>query len=199
MANILDDLGKKLSEAGKSTLAKTRELSSVSKLNSAIRAEERTQESLFTQLGKEYFNLRGEEVGGDFADIVREIRESRERSEELQAQINDIRGIRSCPECDAEVPLGAIFCNICGVKLPEYEAPEREGQQTTERCPGCGREVDEADKFCPTCGTKIERKEIETVENAETISAPEEEKTEDTASAPEGDVLQGEVVEEKEE
>ena len=196
MANILDDIGKKISEAGKSTLQKTREMSSVNKLNSAIRAEERTQESLFLQLGREFFNLQSEVAGGEFEDIVREIRESRERSAELQAQINDIRGIRACPECDAELPLGAIFCNNCGVKLPEYEAPEREGKQTTERCPGCGREVNEADKYCLTCGTKIEREEIETVENAETISAPEEAPAHDGDDAPQGEVLKGEVVDE---
>ncbi|MBR0093234.1 MAG: zinc ribbon domain-containing protein [Lachnospiraceae bacterium] len=196
MANILDDLGKKLSEAGKSTLAKTREMSSVSKLNSAIRAEERTQESLFMQLGKEYYTLHEDAVGGDFADIVREIRESKERSAELAEQINEIRGIRICPECGAEVPLGAIFCNICGVKLPEYEAPEREGKQVTERCPGCGREVHETDKFCLTCGTKIEREEIETVEDAETISAPEE-TAEERPHDPEKEVFSGEVVDEK--
>ena len=80
--------------------------------------------------------------------------------------------------------------------IAEYEAPEREGKQVTERCPGCGREVHETDKFCLTCGTKIERKEIETVEDAETISAPEE-TAEERPHDPEKEVFSGEVVDEK--
>ena len=198
MANILDDLGKKLSEAGKTTLAKTREFSSVNKLGSAIHAEERTQEQLFLQLGKEYFNLHEDVTGGDFEDIMKEIRESRERSADLQAEINDIRGIRICPECGAEVELGAIFCNICGVKMPEYEAPEHEGKQVILRCTGCGREVRDEDKFCPTCGSKIERPEIETVEDAETIDAPEEAQ-EEPSRDPEVEVVSGDVVDHHEE
>lgn len=171
MPTILDDLGKRLTEAGKTTVQKTKEITDLAKLNSQISAEERSQESLFSQLGKEYFNQHAQDAEPVLSQTVNDINASMERVRELHKQINSIRGVRACEDCGAEAPLGAIFCPACGVKLPEYVAPEGEPVGPA-RCAGCGRELKITDQFCPTCGAKIEREEMETVENPEVISKP---------------------------
>lgn len=197
MAGILDDLGKRLTSAGKTTVQKTKELTDIARLNASINEEERAQKNLFLQLGREYFNNHAANPEEAFRETVQEITESLGRVKEMQKRINDIRGMRECEECGAEVRLGAIYCPACGVKLKEYVAPEREAGTVPERCTSCGKELSEADHYCPTCGAKIERPDyIDTVEHAETIPHPEEPagpKTED----PRVEVVSGDVVTEE--
>ena len=175
MAGILDDLGRRIQNAGKTTVQKTKELTDIAKLNSAIADEERSQKNLFLQLGREYFNNHAEDAEEALSHTVRDIADSKARVKSLQHEINDIRGIRICEACGAEVRLGAVFCTACGVRLPDYVAPAREPGANPDRCIYCGRELNKADRFCPTCGTKIEHADTETVEVAETAGAPEAE------------------------
>lgn len=48
-----------------------------------------------------------------------------------------------CPECGAEVSVGAKFCSECGKKL------------ASDTCPNCGSQIKPGMKFCPECGTKL--------------------------------------------
>jgi hypothetical protein len=57
-----------------------------------------------------------------------------------------------CPECNAEQPDGARFCNQCGATLP---APILVALAPDWRCPACGFENQPGSKFCSECGTKL--------------------------------------------
>ena len=175
MAGILDDLGRRIQNAGKTTVQKTKELTDIARLNSAITDEERTQKNLFLQLGREYYNNHAEDAEEALSRTVQDITDSKTRVGQLQHEINDIRGIRVCEECGAEVQLGAVYCTSCGVRLPDYVAPAREPGANPDRCIYCGRELNKADRFCPTCGTKIEHADPVTVEVTEAGDAPEAE------------------------
>ncbi|MBR0172190.1 MAG: zinc ribbon domain-containing protein [Lachnospiraceae bacterium] len=175
MAGILDDLGRRIQNAGKTTVQKTKELTDIAKLNSAIADEERTQKNLFLQLGREYFNNHAEDAEEALSRTVQDIADSRARVRNLQHEINDIRGIRVCEDCGAEVRLGAVYCTACGVRLPDYVAPAREPGANPDRCIYCGRELNKADRFCPTCGTRIDHADTDTVGVTETGDAPEAE------------------------
>lgn len=61
------------------------------------------------------------------------------------AQSNIAR--RECPECGALIKESAVFCEKCGVKLPEK----------VEKifCSQCGQELSKDDVYCDKCGNKI--------------------------------------------
>ncbi len=48
-----------------------------------------------------------------------------------------------CPQCQAQVPAGAKFCNNCGAKLITV-------------CPECGANVRPGSKFCSECGHPLQ-------------------------------------------
>ena len=48
-----------------------------------------------------------------------------------------------CPQCQAQVPAGAKFCNNCGAKLITV-------------CPKCGANVRPGSKFCSECGHALQ-------------------------------------------
>jgi predicted amidophosphoribosyltransferase len=39
-------------------------------------------------------------------------------------ELNNLRGYRMCPKCDAEVNGKFQFCGVCGAKLPSIEDAE---------------------------------------------------------------------------
>jgi hypothetical protein len=57
-----------------------------------------------------------------------------------------------CPDCNAEQPDGARFCNQCGAKLP---APVPIALAPDWHCPACGFENQPGSKFCSECGEKL--------------------------------------------
>lgn len=54
------------------------------------------------------------------------------------------RGTVACPDCHAEVPLGARFCPACGNQMV-----------VVKKCPQCAKNVTVQAKFCPACGTDL--------------------------------------------
>lgn len=54
----------------------------------------------------------------------------------------------ACPNCSAQVPVGAKFCPECG-KSP---------QPATKSCVSCQATIPATTKFCPECGTNQEQK-----------------------------------------
>lgn len=47
-----------------------------------------------------------------------------------------------CPKCGADMPRGAVKCDVCGYKMPL-------------QCPHCNAEIKGNPKFCPECGEKL--------------------------------------------
>lgn len=57
-----------------------------------------------------------------------------------------------CPDCSAEQPDGARFCNQCGAKLP---LPTPVALEPDWHCLACGFENQTGSKFCSECGEKL--------------------------------------------
>jgi membrane protease subunit (stomatin/prohibitin family) len=55
----------------------------------------------------------------------------------------------ACPKCGADVPQGAVKCDICGFVMPKL-------------CPECGKPIEnEKQKFCPECGAAFKKVTIQ--------------------------------------
>lgn len=66
----------------------------------------------------------------------------------------------NCPNCGAQVPAGAAFCDNCGT--PMAGVPSRPGPAAgagpaagQSRCPNCGESVMPGEAFCGNCGTPL--------------------------------------------
>lgn len=57
---------------------------------------------------------------------------------------------KQCPSCGAAVVAGATFCQTCGHRLVEEEAPA-----PILFCVHCGAQLREGAQFCPKCGQSV--------------------------------------------
>ena len=118
---FFEDFGKKISQAGHSAMQKGKELADITKLNISVSDEERKLDEVYKKIGKLFVEKVGDRSEGEFLPLVTEVREGQKKIADLKQQIKDIKGISICPKCNAELPADAIFCNVCGEKLPEKE------------------------------------------------------------------------------
>ena len=73
----------------------------------------------------------------------------------------------NCPNCGAEAPVGAAFCDNCGNSLASVAARPGPGSAAgfggspaggfggQQRCPNCGENVMAGEAFCGNCGTPL--------------------------------------------
>jgi predicted amidophosphoribosyltransferase len=59
------------------------------------------------------------------------------------------RGTVNCPDCHADVPLTARFCQACGNQMV-----------VVSKCPQCGKNVTAQARFCPACGVDLQTKHL---------------------------------------
>lgn len=162
---FFDDMSKKLAEAGNTAVAKTKEFTETTKLNSAITAEEGKIKDFYTSLGKAFYEAGNENNDERFAKYFEAIASSEELIRRYREQIRAIKGTEVCPNCGAEIESGSAFCSSCGAKLPEKPIEPVKEQLT---CPNCHEPVEEGSRFCTNCGQPLEPREAqETQETAE--------------------------------
>ena len=170
MANLFDDITKKVSDVADSAVQLTKDRTDVAKMNSAIFKEQKTLRALYNEIGAKYFELHHDEPEEELRELVEKAAGSKELIDELQMRIMYIRGRRSCPSCDSEMPLNAKFCSVCGIELPAIAFKERKTDNKVPVCEGCGEPIQPEAKFCPYCG-----REVPAPEDPDTEVIPESE------------------------
>ena len=162
---FFDEAGRKIKEAGQDVAQTTRNLTSTMKLNSAISEDEKNLTRLFCAVGQEYFGLHGDEPEEALAANIEKIKETKAHIEECKAQLLKLKGHILCPSCGEEIADTSVFCNFCGVKLPEREEPSEEPAPTEEAepieapapliCPECGAAYKKGSMYCIFCGHMV--------------------------------------------
>lgn len=155
---LLDDFGKKISQASQSTLQKTRDMADVAKMNMQITDEEKRINDTYLEIGKKYVELHAADSEEAISDLVQIIADSNRKIGEIKAQIQEIKGVVRCDNCGAEVGRESAFCPACGNKMPEIVQTVVEQPATEEKkfCANCGATLENGALFCSECGTKIE-------------------------------------------
>lgn len=167
--NVIDfkqisDIFNKIQKSGQKTVQKAKESSEVSKINSLIRAEEKAQEELFVQIGRQYFDLMGrgvpENIPDSFSALFAAVVQSTEKIAGYQDDISKIQNIRRCPQCGRTWGPDASFCADCGAELPQVKKDDKAQADTAEiqkirLCPSCGYICGPDSLFCIDCGAKL--------------------------------------------
>jgi hypothetical protein len=153
---FLENLGKKIGETAQAAAKKSGELVEITKLNMNINSEEDKIQKLYTQIGKNVFEkfLAGTETSAEYKEACEGIKAHEETIKNLKAKIMEVKNLKTCSGCGAELDKSLMFCSKCGAK---QEMPESAASQTgpTQACPSCGASVPAGSTFCTSCGNKI--------------------------------------------
>lgn len=150
---FFDKLGKSVTEVSQKTIARTKELADTSKLHSMIAEQERIITTQYAQIGKLYAAIHKNDCEYAFAAMIAAIADAEAKISDYNKQIQEIRGIRRCESCGAEIPADAAFCSSCGSAMPETEAPVPDD---SIKCKNCGAVIKDGNRFCTECGTPIQ-------------------------------------------
>lgn len=156
--SIFNNLGKKFGEAAQAAAKKSSDLVEITKLNMAISAEEDKIEKTYAKIGKEVFAKYNskDEVDPSLTALCEEIKTYQDTILDLKAKLMDLKNIKLCVECQAELDKNIQFCPKCGAKQEQTPPENVESQENAGKfCPKCGAEVSEGSAFCQSCGTKI--------------------------------------------
>lgn len=146
---FFDDIGKKLSQAGQSAVQKTKDMTEIAKINSAISEEEKRINNTYFQIGKLYVALHSASYEADFEGMITYLQGAEQRIAQYKEQIQQIKKVTRCEKCGAEVADNSAFCSSCGAQMPKKAAPVDENMV---QCPGCGQMISKNMRFCTNCG-----------------------------------------------
>ena len=151
---FLDDLDRKVTSLGQGVKQKSKEVTDSVKLNSALKSLGNQKKEEYEKLGEAYFKLcceNEEKAVPELEEFTAHLKELISQEKELQEQIQKIKNVVYCPNCNAELPGESKFCNVCGTEIKLVQKEPR-----GKVCKSCGAQLENDQKFCTECGAKIE-------------------------------------------
>ena len=116
--SMFENLTKKVSDTAKAAAKKSSEIVEVTKLNMNISAEEDKIKKAYADIGKQVYDAysNGEEVAENYISICEQIRSYEDNIKETKQKILELKNVKVCPNCGAELELDIAFCSGCGTK-----------------------------------------------------------------------------------
>ena len=123
---FLDDVGKKISTAGKEAMDMAKDLADSAKISSEINEQTRRIEQAYTEIGKKFFELHAGDHESVFDEQFGIIFSAKAQIADLEKKKAEIKGGddtkaaaggKFCPSCGQPVGEDAVFCKNCGTKL----------------------------------------------------------------------------------
>lgn len=148
--SIFDQIGEKITSTSQETMAKAKNFTETTKLNSRISDLERQISMTFTEIGRAYYESHKDDPQAELADRLKGVSQLYAEIKQCKEQIQKIKGAATCPSCGAVLTSGAAFCNTCGQKIPS--AAPAEASQAPRTCPNCQKPVSADAAFCTSCG-----------------------------------------------
>ena len=149
--NFFDDLGEVITSTGKNVVQRTKDLAELSRLASVLAAERAETERLYGEIGRLYYEQNHDCPGEEYLLLFGKTTASRLRAEKVEARMQRLKSLRSCPACGKEIPFESQYCMFCGEKSDPPQAEEEETPE--EKCVSCGAVLPKEGMFCPFCGT----------------------------------------------
>lgn len=117
--SLLDDIREKATNAAKSAYNATNEFIEVSKINLAISAENDKIKTVMLEIGKVVYDTYSDGRPLEAALSVKcdEISASEKNIDELKLKILDIKNLKKCSGCAAEIDRNDYYCSKCGSRV----------------------------------------------------------------------------------
>ncbi len=124
--DFLDDVGKKITSAGREAIDKAKDLADTAKLNSEISKQTKSIENAYSEIGRKFFELHAGDHEAAFDEQFGIIFTAKARIAELEKKKEEIKSSsvnksaetgKYCPSCGQPVDEGSVFCKNCGTRL----------------------------------------------------------------------------------
>lgn len=107
----------------------------------------------FMELGQAYYGSHADDHETEFEAQLTVIRENYAKIAKCEQEAEEIAARKRCPSCGAQLVEGSMFCNFCGVRLPEFSVSADQGGPSV--CPRCQAAIHPGDMFCVECGADL--------------------------------------------
>jgi len=156
--SLFENITKKVTDTARAAAKKSGELVEATKLNMSIGAEEDKIEKVYAEIGKVVYEAfsNGEAVSEMFKEQCETIKSYEDNIKEMKQKILDLKSVKICSGCGAELDTEVVFCPKCGAKQ-EIPEPVVIPQEPTEKvCSSCSASNTLDSAFCTKCGAKFE-------------------------------------------
>lgn len=170
-----DNMDGKISKIKNDALQKTKDVSEMVRISSALKAEEEKRERLYREIGQASVENKDLIADGKMQKLREELSECQDKIQDFEIKLKALKGIINCPECGKSVSSSQSFCNNCGAKLIREEhkqkcSSEAVSRQTLRFCPSCGKENKNNAKYCIQCGFNLIQEDKATAVHSGTFS-----------------------------
>ncbi len=155
--SFFDELGKKISDASRNAVEKTKDIAEITRLNSVIKENESQIDTLYTELGEAYYKSHCGDKTGEFADEIKKISALIEDTERNRKSVLELKGLEKCPYCGEEFPADETQCPECGKTVPRTAKKINDGDGDRLICSVCGYHMRLGSNFCIMCGTPVKK------------------------------------------
>ena len=163
---FFDDMVGKMTNFGQDVAKKGKNISDTAKLSSELRNLENEKNNCLMQLGQIFYLQYSDVMDAQSRTIKERIDDIALKTEQIQQQIQQLRGVVRCPNCQREVSVNSAFCNFCGTKIEHRMVPP---VTMGKQCPNCGVPVEEDQMFCVNCGYRLNDGNNEPSVNGQTV------------------------------
>ena len=152
---FIDEIGNKITSAGKKTTKAISDFTQVSKLKDAIGVEQNQINQAFTDMGRAYFDLYGTEAKEmPFAPICERVTMGQAKIEQMEKEIKRLQNLIECPACGVTCDKTSLFCHQCCYAFSK-EAAAAPSDGEMKFCSNCGASLVSGAVFCSACGQKV--------------------------------------------
>lgn len=136
----------KVSYFGQNASNKMKDTAEIVKISGQLTNNTKQIEELYQEIGRQYCAAPPETAAAQVATLVQHVRMLQQQNEVLEQQVQDLKGVVTCPRCGNQYKNGTPFCSSCGYQFPCI---------TTEICRKCGSPLEQGQGFCTICGTPV--------------------------------------------
>lgn len=143
-------------------------------LEADINSSKAKVKDLYLELGESFYkgNAGNSVIADAYEDLFSRIRECENAISAASSKIDELKCIKVCNNCGAEIIEGADFCVKCGSRIeesavvqeipvqPPVVEPEPVVYTQPKLCPTCHSVLEEDARFCTECGCHIESEPI---------------------------------------
>ena len=128
-----EEFGKKLENMTKKISQKSNHFMEGAKLNAKINRLEVDIEEIQYKIGKLYYERYFDDENCEFGTYIQKINEIADEIHACEEKLLNRKGLRTCPICNAQIPIDDVFCGKCGSRLePLCDDSEENGEEEPE-------------------------------------------------------------------
>ncbi|MCR4843347.1 MAG: zinc ribbon domain-containing protein [Eubacterium sp.] len=118
--DILNDVARQVSVAGKAVVEKATDMKDTAKINMEIRSKEDFIQRQLAEIGRLVYEQEKDKDSTEYEEVFL-IKRTYEEIDELKDDLAIIKGSTKCSSCGKEVSAGSTFCPHCGEKIDKED------------------------------------------------------------------------------